>query len=113
MSKRYRSEYVCFETTWNRHCFGLTANGVLAGAHQQLNTFCGSPPYAAPELFRDESYRGPPVDIWALGVLLAFIVTGHMPFRAPTVASLKRHILEGYFSLPTHLSDECQGLIGK
>lgn len=90
--------------------FGFSTE-LTAGAQQQLNTFCGSPPYAAPELFRDESYRGPPVDIWALGVLLAFIVTGHMPFQAPTVASLKRHILEGHFSLPAHLSDECQGLI--
>ncbi|KAK3918781.1 Serine/threonine-protein kinase NIM1 [Frankliniella fusca] len=90
--------------------FGFSTE-LTAGMQQQLNTFCGSPPYAAPELFRDESYRGPPVDTWALGVLLAFIVTGHMPFQAPTVASLKRHILEGHFSLPAHLSDECQGLI--
>ncbi|XP_034255730.1 serine/threonine-protein kinase NIM1-like isoform X2 [Thrips palmi] len=90
--------------------FGFSTE-LTSGMQQQLNTFCGSPPYAAPELFRDESYRGPPVDLWALGVLLAFIVTGHMPFQAPTVASLKRHILEGHFSLPAHLSDECQGLI--
>lgn len=90
--------------------FGFSTE-LTSGMQQQLNTFCGSPPYAAPELFRDESYRGPPVDLWALGVLLAFIVTGHMPFQAPTVASLKRHILEGHFTLPAHLSDECQGLI--
>jgi serine/threonine-protein kinase NIM1 len=78
---------------------------------QHLNTFCGSPPYAAPELFVDDHYLGPAVDIWALGVLLYFLVTGSMPFRAPTVASLKAAILEGSFSCPASLSPDCDDLI--
>ncbi|XP_064477333.1 serine/threonine-protein kinase NIM1-like [Ornithodoros turicata] len=76
-----------------------------------LNTFCGSPPYAAPELFKDESYIGPYVDIWALGVLLYFIVTSTMPFKAQTVAALKKLILDGQYQVPNFLSEPCRTLI--
>ena len=78
---------------------------------QTLNTFCGSPPYAAPELFRDESYYGAFVDIWAIGIMLYFMVTGIMPFRAETVAKLKKCILDGTYTIPTYVSDSCQFLM--
>ncbi|VDO73180.1 unnamed protein product [Haemonchus placei] len=67
--------------------FGFSC--MLPSAAEQLKTFCGSPPYAAPELFRDESYNGPKVDIWALGVLLHFMLIGVTPFRGETVPELK------------------------
>ncbi|XP_043930135.1 serine/threonine-protein kinase NIM1 [Protopterus annectens] len=78
---------------------------------ETLNTFCGSPPYAAPELFRDENYIGVYVDVWALGILLYFIVVGAMPFRAETVAKLKKCILDGTYTVPPHISEPCQRLI--
>lgn len=78
-----------------------------------MNTFCGSPPYAAPELYRDENYVGIYVDLWAMGVLLYFLVTGLMPFRAENLGKLRKSVLNGFYSIPAHVSSECQELIRK
>ena len=31
---------------------------------EPLATWCGSPPYAAPEVFEGQQYEGPQLDIW-------------------------------------------------
>ncbi|KAL0277811.1 UNVERIFIED_CONTAM: hypothetical protein PYX00_004965 [Menopon gallinae] len=90
--------------------FGLSAQ-LTEGPNQLLSTICGSPPYAAPELFCEETYIGGPVDVWALGILLYFMVVGRRPFRGQNVPSLKKSILSGLYKLPSHLSRECADLI--
>ncbi|KAK6051516.1 hypothetical protein COOONC_10979 [Cooperia oncophora] len=63
------------------------------------------------ELYADESYNGPKVDIWALGVLLHFMLIGVTPFRGETVPELKSAILQGSFSLPLYLEHSSRMLI--
>ncbi|XP_071650206.1 MAP/microtubule affinity-regulating kinase 3-like [Temnothorax longispinosus] len=48
-----------------------------------LRTHCGSPEYAAPELFVVGKRYGPEVDIWSLGVVLYGMTIGRLPFLCP------------------------------
>ncbi|XP_038616814.1 hormonally up-regulated neu tumor-associated kinase [Tachyglossus aculeatus] len=60
--------------------FGLSNVLKLEGLSQELlNTQCGSPAYAAPELLVHKKY-GPKVDVWSIGVSVFAMLTGTLPF---------------------------------
>lgn len=75
-----------------------------------LQTFCGSPLYASPEIVNGRPYRGPEVDSWSLGVLLYTLVHGAMPFDGQDHKKLVQQISTGNYRKPTKPSDAC-GLI--
>lgn len=78
-----------------------------------LNTACGSPCYAAPEMIARKPYVPSCVDIWSSGVILFAMVAGYLPFEDSNTAQLYKKILGRDFKTPKFLSKEVTDLINR
>ncbi|KAM3602925.1 uncharacterized protein V6R79_013471 [Siganus canaliculatus] len=71
-----------------------------------LNTQCGSPAYAAPELLAHRKY-GPKVDVWSVGVSMFAMLTGTLPFTVEpfNIKQLHQKMVNGEISsIPSDVS---------
>lgn len=80
-------------------------------ANKVLETNCGSPLYAAPEIVKGIHYRGPEVDCWSLGVVFYAMLTGNLPFEDKKLKGLYQKICLGSFEMPKTLSPSAKDLI--
>ncbi len=76
-----------------------------------LETACGSPCYAAPEMIAGKKYDGRASDLWACGVILFALVAGFLPFEHSDTAMLYKKILNAQYELPSWLSRNVKDLI--
>jgi serine/threonine protein kinase len=88
--------------------FGLS-NMIEPG--KLLDSFCGSPLYAAPEILLAERYVGPPVDVWSMGVILFALLCGHLPWSGETQTEISHNSIRGIYEEDESLSPSVRELI--
>nr|ABK42518.1 MarkmA8 [synthetic construct] len=88
--------------------FGL---GTQEKPAQKLNLFCENYPFSTPEVLLSRPYDMRKIDVWGLGVVLYFMVTGKILFDAASIEKLRKQIVAGKCSVPCRLSVELQDLI--
>jgi len=77
--------------------FGLSK--IFAGG-QRLETSCGTPDYAAPEVLIGETAYDKSVDLWSVGVITYVLLCGYPPFFANSQPGLFDKIIKASYDFP-------------
>ncbi|XP_014226381.1 serine/threonine-protein kinase BRSK2-like [Trichogramma pretiosum] len=88
--------------------FGMAS---LQPAGSMLETSCGSPHYACPEVIRGEKYDGRRADVWSCGVILYALLVGALPFDDDNLRQLLEKVKRGVFHIPHFVPPDCQNLL--
>ena len=91
--------------------FGMAA---LQPSNKWLNTSCGSPHYASPEVIKAEQYRGDKADVWSCGVILYAMLTGTLPFDSTgNWRDVVNAVIAGEYTFPECVSRLAEDLISR
>ena len=71
-----------------------------------LKTLCGSPNYAAPEIFKKIPYDGKLIDAWSAGVIAYIMVCGQFPFDDESQIRLLAKILKADLKFASSVSEQ-------
>nr|XP_054587919.1 serine/threonine-protein kinase BRSK2 isoform X8 [Nothobranchius furzeri] len=88
--------------------FGMAS---LQVGENLLETSCGSPHYACPEVIRGEKYDGRKADAWSCGVILFALLVGALPFDDDNLRNLLEKVKLGVFHMPHFIPPDCQNLL--
>ncbi|KAL0092532.1 kinase-like domain-containing protein [Phycomyces blakesleeanus] len=76
-----------------------------------LETSCGSPHYASPEIVMGIPYSGPATDQWSCGVILFALLCGYLPFDDKNIGRLLNKVKLARYVIPEHVSASARDLI--
>lgn len=86
------------------HCISDSTNG-------WVNTSCGSPHYASPEVIGGGRYIGKQADVWSSGVVLFALLTGGLPFDHDDTRQLLGRVCRGRYNIPHWVTPSAADLI--
>jgi serine/threonine protein kinase len=81
---------------------------------------CGKNNYMSPEIYKNLSFFGEAIDVWALGVILFMFVTGHPPYKFAhsadmnfdrTVKKLKSYVESFHVKMSLEAFDLLNGML--
>ncbi|RFU27420.1 hypothetical protein B7463_g8919, partial [Scytalidium lignicola] len=95
---------------------------ILPGGYRRgdlMQTSCGSPCYAAPELVVSDSlYTGRKVDVWSCGVILYAMLAGYLPFdddpanpEGDNINLLYKYIVSTPLTFPEYVTPHARDLL--
>ena len=76
-----------------------------------LQTACGTPSYAPPEMLEGLQYNGEASDIWSCGIILYAMLCGTLPFTESKEEIIVKKIKMHDYSIPKYLSKEAQDML--
>ncbi|KAL8140030.1 hypothetical protein V2J09_006051 [Rumex salicifolius] len=92
--------------------FGLAALAAEGPEGLLLQTPCGTPAFAAPEVIaRRGRYDGTKADAWSCGIILYVMLVGVLPFDDRNLMAMFRKTFRREFHFPSHLSRPARALI--
>ncbi len=87
-----KPENVLLDANYNIKLIDFGLSNIYV-SNEKLQTACGSPCYAAPEMILGDKYNAMKVDIWSSGVVLYTMLTGKLPFDSPQIQALYGKII--------------------
>ena len=67
--------------------------------NEKMEDICGTPNYMSPELCKKGSYNGRASDVWALGIILYYLLIETFPFEGKSERELFDNIIQGEFDI--------------
>ena len=88
--------------------FGLST---FYSKNNYLQTACGTPSYAPPEMLEGQEYNGEATDVWSCGIILYAMLCGTLPFSESQEEIIVKKIKTHDYSIPNYLSPEAKDLL--
>ena len=76
-----------------------------------LQTACGTPSYAPPEMLEGLQYNGEASDIWSCGIILYAMLCGALPFTESKEDIIVEKIKKHEYKIPDYLSQQAQDIL--
>ncbi|RKF56128.1 putative serine threonine protein kinase [Golovinomyces cichoracearum] len=116
------SEEIEYNLSNKEYVKKIRLDKILPDGHRRgdlMQTSCGSPCYAAPELVVSDSlYTGRKVDVWSCGVILYAMLAGYLPFdddpanpEGDNINLLYKYIVSTPLTFPDYVSPHARDLL--